>query len=120
MKRWFLAAVWGLSLLAVSCRQPMQKVFAERLPNRTEAAGEAGGIAAGGCGPKLEGRHPRWDLNRVSERRLAQLPGMTPVLARQLVAGRPYREKRALLSRRLLTPDQYRRWKDYLVVHRLH
>lgn len=118
MRAWVAGMVLGASLLGSGCRQPMRQVFAERLPDSKSAVTQAVGNTAAGCGPKLEGRHPHWDLNRISERELTGLPGMTPALAHRLMTGRPYREKRALLSRHLLTPAQYDRWKDYLVVHR--
>jgi hypothetical protein len=93
----------------------MRTVFAERLPDaRLTAAADT----QTGCTPVLVARHPRYDLNHMSLADLEQLPAMTPVLARQVIAGRPYPAKRALLIRHVLTPEQYRRWKDYLVVHR--
>lgn len=67
---------------------------------------------------ELHARHPQWDLNRASAATLQQLPGIDAATVRALVAGRPYRAKRELLRRKILTPSQYARWKDYLVVHR--
>lgn len=126
MKRWSIGC-WnigrgticlmvGVSLGSVGCRQPMHTAFAERLPDMKIAAPVG---TAAGCTPALTGLHPRYDLNRVSLPDLEQLPAMTPVLARQVIAGRPYPVKRALLTRHVLTAEQYQRWKDYLVVHRV-
>ena len=116
MKSWPVWLLLGVSLGSVGCRQPMHTTFAERLPDlKVEASA---GTPAAGCTPPLTARHPRYDLNRISLSDLEQLPAMSPVLARQLIAGRPYPAKRTLLTRHVLTPEQYRRWKGYLVVHR--
>lgn len=115
MKPWPVWLVLGVSLGSLGCRQPMHTVFAERLPD-VKLAEPASSPA--GCTPPLIARHSRYDLNRMSVSDLEQLPAMTPVLARQMIAGRPYPAKRTLLTRHVLTPEQYRRWKDYLVVHR--
>jgi len=119
MKVWLAGLMVVLSLWVSGCRQPMRTVFAERLPDqKIQATGTESPVAgAGGCSPQLAARHPRYDLNRVAVSELEQLPNMTPVLARQVIAGRPYSAKRALVSRHVMTPEQYRRWKDYLVVH---
>ncbi len=49
---------------------------------------------------------------------LRQLPGIDARTVAAVVAGRPYRAKRELVKRRILTSAQYARWKNYLVVHR--
>jgi DNA uptake protein ComE-like DNA-binding protein len=61
---------------------------------------------------------PKWDLNRVPAQTLMGLPGMTTDIAAAIINGRPYRSKRELIKRKILTNGQYARWKDYLVVHR--
>jgi DNA uptake protein ComE-like DNA-binding protein len=57
-------------------------------------------------------------VNQVGAATLGELPGITPGVAQAIIAGRPYRVKRELLTRRVLTEAEYERWKTYLVVHR--
>ena len=59
-----------------------------------------------------------WDLNQVSEVALETLPGMDAATAAAIIAHRPYRGKRELLTKHVVTAAQYARWKGALVVHR--
>ena len=54
------------------------------------------------------------DINSASEMDLTGL-GLDKTLAKKIVEGRPYRNKRDLLSRQLLTPEQYEKVKDHIV-----
>ena len=50
---------------------------------------------------------PRVDLNTASQIRIATLPGISLSKAGDIVNGRPYRATRELVSRGLLTNQQY-------------
>jgi DNA uptake protein ComE-like DNA-binding protein len=50
---------------------------------------------------------PRIDLNTATQVRLATLPGISFSKAGDIVNGRPYTSPRQLVSRGLLTNDQY-------------
>jgi DNA uptake protein ComE-like DNA-binding protein len=58
------------------------------------------------------------DLNRASLVELMRVPGITEVWARRIVRYRPYRTKRDLVDKGIVTPEVYKRIRDGVVVHR--
>jgi len=58
------------------------------------------------------------DLNRASRDELASLPGMDDHKAERIVAERPYANPHQLVSRHVLTEDQYSRIEDRVTVTR--
>jgi DNA uptake protein ComE-like DNA-binding protein len=62
---------------------------------------------------------PLLDINAAAVSQLLALPGMGPVYARRIVAGRPYTAKNQLLTRGVLPADVYAGIKDRIVAHRL-
>jgi DNA uptake protein ComE-like DNA-binding protein len=54
----------------------------------------------------------RVDINSASTARIALLPGISISKAQDIVKGRPYRNAQALVSRGLLTQEQYDRIAD--------
>jgi DNA uptake protein ComE-like DNA-binding protein len=60
--------------------------------------------------------HEAVDLNTAPQRRLEQLPGITPSMARRIVEGRPYAEAEDLVERGVLTRREFERVEDSVVV----
>ena len=58
------------------------------------------------------------DLNRASRDELASLPGMDDHKAGRIVAERPYANTHQLVSRHVLTEDEYSRIADRITVTR--
>jgi DNA uptake protein ComE-like DNA-binding protein len=56
------------------------------------------------------------DLNTAPPRRLEQLPGITPSMARRIVEGRPYAEAEDVVERGILTRREFERIEDAVVV----
>ncbi len=56
------------------------------------------------------------DLNRAPLRKIEQLPGITPSMARRIVDGRPYDEADDLVARGVLTPRELDRIRDRISV----
>ena len=54
------------------------------------------------------------DINAASEADIAAV-GIERPVAKKIVEGRPYRNKRDLVTRQLLTMDQYNKVKDLIV-----
>ena len=54
------------------------------------------------------------DINSATAADIIAL-GIEGPLARKIVDGRPYRSKRELVTRQLLTKEQYEKFKDLLV-----
>lgn len=58
------------------------------------------------------------DLNRASRDELASLPGMDDHKAGRIIAERPYANPHQLVSRHVLTEDDYSRIEDRVTVTR--
>ena len=57
------------------------------------------------------------DINSAAESEIIAI-GIAGPVAKKIVDGRPYRNKRDLVTRQLLTPEQYDKFKDSLVARR--
>ena len=57
------------------------------------------------------------DINTAAEADIIAV-GIAGPVARKIVEGRPYRNKRDLVTRQLLTQEQYEKFKDLLVAKR--
>jgi DNA uptake protein ComE-like DNA-binding protein len=58
------------------------------------------------------------DLNKGSKDDLTSLPGISAERADRIIAERPYANTRQLVTRRILSEDQYSQIQDRLVVNR--
>jgi helix-hairpin-helix protein len=56
------------------------------------------------------------DVNNASLQALSKLPGVSNADAERIVSNRPYYAEADLVHRRILTPEQYDRLRDRLVV----
>ena len=62
------------------------------------------------------GSHEPVDLNSASEKELTELSGITHSEARKIIDGRPYRDKRDLLSKGVLPRSEYAKIQDQITV----
>ena len=85
-----LVLVWGASLAASAQLKAPPKKAAPKLMSKT------------------------LDINSAPEADLVAL-GIDKAVAKKIVDGRPYRNKRELVSRQMLTLDQYNKLKDQIV-----
>jgi DNA uptake protein ComE-like DNA-binding protein len=58
------------------------------------------------------------DLNKASKDDLASLPGITPSQADRIIAERPYANAHQLVTRRVLSEDEYGQIQDRVIVGR--
>ncbi len=58
------------------------------------------------------------DLNRASKHDLASLPGIDARQADRIIAERPYANTHQLVTRRILSEDEYGKIQDRVVVNR--
>jgi DNA uptake protein ComE-like DNA-binding protein len=79
-----------------------------------KAAEEARAAAQGVKEGWDRGAHAPVDLNSASERELTELPGITRPEARRIIHGRPYRDKRDLLARGILSHSSYDKIQDQI------
>ena len=93
-------------------RDQAAKAAADARP-KIEEAGRAVKAAVEGAKEGWEkGVQKKVDINDATEDELTGLPGVGKRDARRIIAGRPYRDARELLSRKILAPSTYDKLKD--------
>ena len=58
------------------------------------------------------------DLNTATKDQLTSLPGITDADAQKVIDGRPYRAKNQLLSKGIISKDEYAKIKGQIIAHR--
>jgi DNA uptake protein ComE-like DNA-binding protein len=96
--RWLLVFLTAVTL-----------AFAQTAPKAKSAAGAAAQTAAkkGGL----------IDINSASAEELDSLPGIGPALAQKIIAGRPYRSKADLVTKKIIPQSTYDKIKGQIIAH---
>ena len=62
------------------------------------------------------GKHAPLDLNSASEAQLTELPGITGPVARKMIRNRPYRDKKELATKGILSHSSYAKIQDNIFI----
>lgn len=81
---------------------------------QTQPSASANGKAATGSAAKKDGL---LDINSASADELDALPGIGPVMAKKIIAARPYRAKTDLVNRKVIPQSAYDKIKDQIIAH---
>lgn len=102
---------------AAARAKPALKAAGKELSEAAKTAAEEAHAAAQGVaeGWKRGGQRPV-DLNSASESDLLALPGITGRDARRIIAGRPYRDQRDLVTRGIISEATYAKIRDRITV----
>jgi DNA uptake protein ComE-like DNA-binding protein len=125
MRRWLgiMALTTAGSLALAGCsgdsaerereiREQASKAAAEAKP-KIEEAGRAVKAAVDGAKEGWEnGDQKKVDLNAATVDELTELPGIGKHEARRIIAGRPYKDKHDLVSKKILSAAVYEKLKD--------
>lgn len=57
------------------------------------------------------------DINSATKEQLTAVSGIDDATAQKIIDGRPYKTKRDLVTKKILTQEQYDKVKDQLVAH---
>jgi DNA uptake protein ComE-like DNA-binding protein len=111
-------AVLLFAMLLVGCsacstRQNPDELREKTAQTTAELKSDAKAIAAG----VKEGmkRDQVVDLNHASKEQLTKLPGIDVTIADHVIAGRPYRDAHELVSRRIVSQEEYQKIRDRIV-----
>jgi DNA uptake protein ComE-like DNA-binding protein len=97
--------------------KPQIEEAGRKLGRAAEVAVEEAHAAAQGVREGWKnGDHPLVDLNSASERELLDLPAVTKLDARKIIAGRPYQHKSDLVTKNILPEATYQRIRDLTTV----
>jgi len=57
------------------------------------------------------------DINAATKEQLTAVSGIDDATAQKIIGSRPYKTKKDLVTKKILTQDQYAKVKDQLVAH---
>jgi DNA uptake protein ComE-like DNA-binding protein len=115
MKAIFVLSAWVL-LLTGCFDSNNTRSLQQHTADATAAAKRSAGAVARGVVEGLTRKGPV-DINKASEKDLAQLPSVTQVQAQAIIAGRPYDNTSQLVKRRILTKAQYEKLRARIGVN---
>jgi len=95
--------------------KPELKEAGKELGQAARQAAEDAKAAAEGVKEGWNRDHPHpVDLNSASEDELTTLPGISKADARKIIRGRPYQSKDQLVTKGILTREDYDKIRDYI------
>ncbi|HKV77500.1 MAG TPA: helix-hairpin-helix domain-containing protein [Candidatus Sulfotelmatobacter sp.] len=117
ISRVFLASVILSLCLDVACTNQSPDQIRQKTAEETAALKRDTKAVAQGVKEGLSTKRAI-DLNKASKDDLASLPGVTPHQADRIIAERPYASPHQLVTRSILSQDQYNQIQDRVIVNR--
>lgn len=117
--RFYLPILLAAVLLAIvsACTNESPEQIRQKTAEETAAIKRDSKAVAQGVRDGLSNKKSV-DLNKASKDDLTSLPGITAQKADHIIAERPYANTRQLVSRHVLTEDEYAQVQDRVVVNR--
>lgn len=112
---YLVSVVWSLTLCVACAPNQSPDQLREKTAKATETAKRDTQAVAEGVKEGLSSKKIV-DLNGSSKDDLSTLPGITSQKADHIIAGRPYTSTHELVSRHILSEDQYAQIRDRVTV----
>lgn len=110
-------ALSACALLLAGCYDSNNtRSLQQHTADATATAKRSAGAIARGFVEGLTRKGPL-DINKASEKDLAQLPSVTPAQAQAIISGRPYDNTSQVVRRRILTKAQYEKIRAQISVN---
>ena len=117
MRACCLSVLCSALVLVVACTNQNPDQIRQKTAEETAAIKRDTKAVAQGIKEGLSSKRSV-DLNKAPKDDLASLPGVTDQQANRIIAERPYANTHQLVTRRILTEDEYSRIQDRVVVSR--
>ena len=103
-------------VLAASVLAAQTKTEKQTTPGKTSAdtAAKSSKPAATASSAKAG---VKLDINSASKDELEKLPGIGPATSQKIIAGRPYRAKNELVSKKIVSKSEYEKIKEQIIAH---
>ena len=104
LTRWLLVFVAAVALAAGQTSSAPKGKAGATSAKTTSAPAKKGGLL---------------DINSASTEDLDALPGIGPVYAQKIIAGRPYRSKTDLVTKKIVPQSTYDKIKSQIIAHQV-
>ncbi len=112
---WICVVLWIVLAGLAACTNQNPDQLRQKTAEETAALKRDSKAVAEGIKDGLSNKRAV-DLNKASKQDLASLPGLDEHKADRIVAERPFANTHQLVSRRILTEEEYSRVQDRVVV----
>jgi DNA uptake protein ComE-like DNA-binding protein len=108
----FLTIILAAAMAAAQAKPDKQATTSKS--GKDTAGAQASKTPAATSSAKTGGK---LDINSASNEELEKLPGIGPATSAKIVAGRPYRAKNELVSKKIVSQSEYEKIKEQIIAH---
>lgn len=109
-----ITIVFAASVLAAQTKTEKQTTTGKPAGGTTAQSSTSAKPAAAAPAAKVVAK---LDINSASKDDLEKLPGIGPATSQKIIAGRPYRAKNELVSKKIVSKSEYEKIKEQIIAH---
>ena len=114
-KVWLVIVTILMFAVMVSAQAKPDKAKTDSKSGTTAAAPAAKPAPKADTGAAKTG--DKLDINSASKDDLEKLPGIGPATSQKIIAGRPYRAKNDLVTKKIVSQSEYDKIKEQIIAH---